>query len=370
MTTVASLYVHVPFCRHLCNYCDFYKQKFERPRAQLEEFRTYLHASWKRHESILTEQKASWAPLETLYFGGGTPSLWGAEGAIEFSQFMKLGLSLAPHAEVTFEIDPGAWNEEGLLAWENLGVNRYSVGTQSLNEHYLKVLDRAHDRSETVRLLERLNGKNFSVDFLLGAPEVNQKRDIIEELTELLSYGPKHVSLYILQPTAGYKLRTKIPDDEATSSEFLAVSEFLRSCGFHHYEVSNFGLPGFESRHNLRYWMGENVAALGPTGTGYLASTHESAFRYKWKPGSAEIESENLQKSELEMERLYLRLRLSQPFTSVELVPNPEILEGLLVEWLKRKLVIKEDAAWRMQPAAWVILDSLMNEYFSLLPKL
>ncbi|MFP5490448.1 MAG: coproporphyrinogen-III oxidase family protein [Bacteriovoracia bacterium] len=370
MTTVSSLYVHVPFCRHLCNYCDFYKQKFERPRAQLEEFSAYLQASWKRHESILTEQKASWGPLQTLYFGGGTPSLWGVDGAQEFSHLLEQGLSLAPHAEVTFEIDPGAWTEEGLLAWENIGVNRYSVGTQSLNEHYLKVLDRAHDRSETFRLLERLKGKNFSVDFLLGAPEVNHKRDVISELTELLSYGPKHVSLYILQPAAGYKLKTKIPDDEVTSNEYLAVSEFLRSRGFHHYEVSNFGLPGFESRHNLRYWMGENVAALGPTGTGYLASSNESALRYKWKPGSAEIESENLQKTELEMERLYLRLRLSRPFTSAELVPNPQILEELLTQWQSRKLVIKEGAAWRMQPAAWVILDSLINEYFSSLQKL
>lgn len=370
MTTVASLYVHVPFCRHLCNYCDFYKQKLERPRAQLEEFSTFLRASWKRHESILSEQKASWAPLETLYFGGGTPSLWGAEGAKDFAQYFQLGLSLSPDAEVTFEIDPGSWSEEGLLAWEELGVNRYSVGTQSLNEHYLKVLDRAHDRDQTFRLLERLKGKNFSVDFLLGAPEVGQKREVIQELTELLSYGPKHVSLYILQPAAGYKLKTKIPDDEVTSSEYLAVSEFLRSRGFHHYEVSNFGLPGFESRHNLRYWMGENVAALGPTGTGYLASASESAFRYKWKPGSADIELEKLQKDELEMERLYLRLRLSRPFTSDELVERPHFLEELLGRWQTRKLVINEGAAWRMQPAAWVILDSLINEYFASLPKL
>ncbi len=354
MTIVSSLYVHVPFCRHLCNYCDFYKQKFDNPSAQREEFHAYLQASLERHESILASHHVTWAPLETLYFGGGTPSLWDVAGA----EFWRDKFPLASQAEVTLEVDPGAWTPEGLKAWESVGVNRYSVGTQSVDAEYLQILDRAHDREETFKLLNHLKGKNFSVDFLLGAPRGNRARDIIAELTELLSYGPQHLSLYILQPAAGYKLKTRIPDDEITAREYLAVSEFLRSQGFHHYEVSNFAKPGFESRHNLKYWHGESVAGLGPTATGYLALSPARAHRYKWKPARPEIETETLGIKELELERLYLRLRLSEPF--VELVP-----EGLLTSWQRRGLAARTPSgAWRMEPAGWVILDSLIGEVF------
>lgn len=364
MTSVASLYVHVPFCRHLCNYCDFYKQKFERPRAQLEEFDRYLTESWKRHESLWAESQVTWSPLETLYFGGGTPSLWGEQGAARFAQFLDQGLSLKPQAEVTFEVDPGAWTEAGLRAWEEIGVNRYSVGTQSLDPVYLKVLDRAHDRTETFSLLERLRGKNYSVDFLLGVPAAGSARDILRELEELLSYEPRHVSLYILQPAAGYKLRAKIPDDEKVAAEYLAVSAFLVSRGFHHYEVSNFALPGFEAQHNLRYWRGQSVAALGPTATGYLGLSPTQALRYKWKPGRAEFEAEHLSADEIELERLYTRLRLSEPFSPADLVRDHWHLEQCLTEWASRGLAAKSLQRWRMLPTAWVVLDSLIGEYF------
>ncbi len=363
MTTVSSLYVHVPFCRHLCNYCDFYKQKFDAPHAQRETYARYLTESFERHESIMHERGMSWAPFETIYFGGGTPSLWDTEGAQFFSSLWGGKIPLAPRAEVTFEVDPGAWTEEGLKAWEKLGVNRYSVGTQSLDPHYLKVLDRAHDREETFRLLDRLKGRNFSVDFLLGAPRVGSERNVIAELEELLSFGPKHLSLYILQPAAGYKLKAKIPEDEWISQEYLRVSQFLTENGFHHYEVSNFALPGFEAKHNLKYWLGESVAGLGPTGTGYFAHSKEKAYRYKWKPSKAEIEPEELSKSELDLERIYLRLRLSQPFKANEITANSSFKE-LLGAWQSSGLVQKLGDSWRMTPKAWVVLDSLMGEYF------
>jgi len=364
MTSVSSLYVHVPFCRHLCNYCDFYKQKFDNPRAQREEFSAYLRASWERHESIMRTRGVQWSELQTVYLGGGTPSLWDVEGAEVLASLWKERVSLSKSCEFTFEVDPGAWTHAGLLAWERIGVNRYSVGTQSLDAGYLRVLDRDHNRAQTFALLEHLRGKNFSVDFLLGAPQVNKEREVLRELAELLSYEPKHLSLYILQPAAGYKLKARIPTDEVVGREYLSVSEYLRSRGFNHYEVSNFSLPGFESKHNLKYWLGESVAALGPTGTGYFSLSKEQAYRYKWKPGRAEIEDEVLGVSELELERLYLRLRLNLPFVASEIMSSP-VFSSLLVKWQGRGLVEGLDGAWRMRPQGWVVLDSLMDEVFA-----
>lgn len=372
MAIVSSLYVHVPFCRHLCNYCDFYKRKLEPQSNQLKDYGVYLQDSWKRHESLMREHEMSWGALETVYLGGGTPSLWGVEGAELFTSLWGGKLPLRTNAEFTFEVDPGAWTEETLQSWEQAGVNRFSVGTQALDPAFLQILDRDHNRDQVFKLLERLHRKNFSVDLLLGAPHsMSRKRDVLAELTELLKYGPNHVSLYILNPAAGYALRPYIPDDEWSGGEYLAVSEFLRANGFHHYEVSNFALPGKESRHNLRYWLGESVAALGPTGTGYFAHKDAQAFRYKWKPSMPEIESESLGENELRLEQLYLGLRLDTPFTTTELLPRfePEF-DLVLRSWEERGLVRQEGPGWRMLPAGWVVLDSLINEVFSAIPAL
>ncbi len=361
MSSVTSLYIHVPFCRHLCNYCDFYKQKFDRPSAQREEFSQYILGSLKRNESILSESHHSLSTLETLYLGGGTASLWDVEGA---SCFKSLGLTLLKNCEATLEIDPGAWTEEGLMAWQKVGINRYSVGTQSFDSHYLTLLDRAHSLDETKILLERLKGENFSVDFLLGTPQRNQKRDVISELESLLSFSPKHLSLYILQPAAGYKLKALIPDDEQTSQEYLRVSKFLRSRGFHHYEVSNFALPGFESKHNRRYWESESVAGLGPTAVGYLTND-DKALRYKWKPSHPEVEVEVLNRREINLEKLYLRLRTSEIFNYERLSVEPEKFHRRVEKWQARGLCDEVKGGWRMKPEAWVILDSLVEDLFS-----
>lgn len=372
MTYISSLYVHVPFCRHLCNYCDFYKRKFEPQTNQLKEYEDYLQASWERHESILSTHGMKWSPFETIYLGGGTPSLWSEQGAEFFSSLILKNNSLAPKAEVTFEVDPGAWTEETLIAWEKAGVNRYSVGTQSLNPDFIKILDRSHDKAQTIQLLKRLQNKNFSVDFLLGVPHsLEKKRDVLNELEDLLSFGPSHVSLYILNPAAGYTLKQYIPDDEWVGKEYLDVSAFLRSRGFNHYEVSNFALPGFESKHNIRYWKGESVAALGPTGTGYYALSETEAFRYKWKPSTPEIEPEELSAKELELEKIYLRLRLSEPFLAAELIPKQaEKFDEILMRWSYLGHTVKNDNKWCMTPSGWVVLDSLINEIFSSLPTL
>lgn len=362
MGIVTSLYLHVPFCRHLCNYCDFYKLPLNAPEENWRQYEEYLSQSLLRHESIMVERGQTWGALDTFYLGGGTPSLWGSRGAEWLSS--RLPARFAKGHEATLEIDPGAWDPAGLAAWKSLGVTRFSVGTQALDPRFLRVLDRAHERDETLRLLEVLKGEDFSVDFLLGAPHSAEwQRDVLQELEGLLAYGPSHVSLYILNPAGGYKLKPFLPDDEWSVREYLAVSAFLRERGFRHYEVSNFALPGHEARHNLRYWMGESVAALGPTGTGYFG-VGEGGWRYKWKPSRAEIEAEPLSAKEVQLERVYLRLRLDRPFEPAELLPrDADAMLALLRRWQERGLA-QGDKSWILTPQGWVILDSLMDELF------
>lgn len=362
MTHVSSLYLHVPFCQHLCNYCDFYKRKLENPEEQFESFHRFLKDSVTYHQTFLKTHSYKWSILDTVYLGGGTPSLWGEKGA-EFFKREILPSGLKIDAEFTMEIDPGTWTQEMILAWREIGLNRISVGTQSLNPDFLKTLDRVHSLEETLKFLEYLrnNSWNYSLDFLLGVPYSEEKnRNIEEELNTLLSYSPKHISLYILNARAKYPHIQKMPSDDYIRKEYLFVSEFLKSKGFHHYEVSNFALPGYESKHNLKYWRGESVAALGPTGTGYLAKSAIEAIRYKWKVSSPEVEVEYLTEKELSLEKLYLGLR-----TSDGLSLSREY-SCLIESWVKQNYANVDNDLVKLTSLGFLMLDSLMDDIFRL----
>lgn len=365
MTQVSSLYLHVPFCKHLCNYCDFYKRKLEPGSAQFEEFHQFLKDSVVRHEKLLSETNAQWAPLETVYLGGGTPSLWGERGAAFFQQEILKHSPITPDCEFTMEVDPGTWTPEMIQSWKVIGMNRISIGTQALHPEFLKIMDRDHTLEESFSLLKYCqdNNWNFSLDFLLGIPFSQEKnRDIIKELDLLLKFQPKHISLYILNARSKYPHIQNMPDDEYIGEEYLKVSEHLRSHGFHHYEVSNFALPGYESKHNLKYWKSESVAALGPTGTGLVHLQKDEAIRYKWKVSTAEVEIENLGKSELDLENQYLQLRTSMGWRPAVLTPS---LKAVFLRWQTKGLGVFDGERMILNPNGFIILDSLMDDIFA-----
>ena len=360
---VSSLYLHVPFCKHLCNYCDFFKKKLEDSDTQFQEFENYLLESWKVHEEWMRTENISWASVwDSVYLGGGTPSLWGERGAA----FMASLLPAPKVREFTLEVDPGTWNEGMISSWQEVGVNRLSIGTQSLDEKFLRILDRAHSLNESYLLLEKAceGGINFSFDFLLGVPHSKtHQRNVIKELESFLSFNPHHVSLYILNARSKYPQSDYMPDDEYIRQEYLDVCAFLEEKGLHQYEVSNFARAGYESLHNKKYWNSENVAALGPTGTGLIKFNSHKAIRYKWKPGSARFEVENLGEEELELERIYLELRTSSGWKPNEQQLSKK-LEETLHSWEERGLVRSMTPRVILNSQGFVILDSLMDELF------
>ena len=358
MTQVSSLYLHVPYCKHLCNYCDFYKKKLDPTLDQFEEFHQFLLSSLPTHQALLDNHHFSLGPLDTLYLGGGTPSLWGSRGAKFLSTILP---PLQSDIEFTMEIDPGTWTHEMLDAWKEIGLNRISIGTQTLNSEFLKVMDRVHSLDDSFNFLSLMQKEdwNFSLDFLLGIPFSRiKKRDIKNELDKLLEYEPKHISLYILNARSKYPHIQDMPDDEYIREEYLLVSEYLKSLGFHHYEVSNFARPGFESRHNQKYWRGESVAALGPTGTGYLNLGLEKAIRYKWKVSEAQFEIENLGEKELNLEKIYLTLRTSDGFT-----PHKE-MDSLMNTWEQEGHAVWDQEKIKLTSLGFLMLDSLMDDLF------
>ena len=365
MTQVSSLYLHVPFCKHLCNYCDFYKRKLEPGSTQFEEFHQFLKDSVVRHEKLMKETGTEWSPLETVFLGGGTPSLWGEKGAAFFQDEILKSTSIKSDCEFTMEVDPGTWTPEMIQSWKAIGLNRISIGTQALHPEFLKIMDRDHTLEESFSLLKfcQDNNWNFSLDFLLGIPFSQEKnRDIIKELDLLLKFQPKHISLYILNARSKYPHIQNMPDDEYISEEYLKVSQHLKAHGFHHYEVSNFALPGFESKHNLKYWKSQSVAALGPTGTGLISQDPKKALRYKWKVTQPEVEIEELGPKELDLEHMYLSLRTSLGWRPDQL---SESLLSMFKRWEERGLGEFKNNTMILNSHGFIILDSLSDDLFT-----
>ncbi len=366
MKKIESLYLHFPFCAHLCNYCDFYKKVPQNKSQDFKNFHDYLQSAFNEHEKLMKENGYSWAPLKTLYIGGGTPSLWGMEGKEFLENFLKKNnLKLSAQCEFTMEVNPGAWEESILNEWEKIGVNRYSLGIQSLDAVMSKYLDRVHSINDVYDTLDFFQKKkvNFSVDFMLGLPySSDQARDVIAELTKALKYSPSHFSVYILTVKDNYTHHKKLPNEEWIQREYLEVAEFLKSRNFNHYEVSNFALPNKESHHNLNYWRSATVAALGPSASGFFA---EKKLRYKWKTNSPTAEIENLSNSEFQLEKTYLALRSSIGLDLKSFKSEFNDLNKLALGWRDNGYaLINTDQILTLTSKGFLILDSLMNELF------
>ncbi len=361
---INSLYLHFPFCAHLCNYCDFFKSVPENKPEELTKFEHYLEQTYQVHEKFLASHDYFFGELETFYMGGGTPSLWSERGANFLHEFLnQKGIKLQKNGEHTLEVNPGGWNEEGLSQFLKFGINRFSLGIQSLDARFLKVLDRYHDLNHVHETLEYFskNDFNFSVDFMLGLPFSEEyKRDIEGELKEILKYKPKHLSIYILTTKTNYVHKNHLPSEEWIETEYLKVSEFLRSHGYLHYEVSNFSLPNFESKHNLKYWETTTVAALGPSATGYL---NEVGIRYKWKPYKYELETENLTSDQKLLEEVYLNLRCFKGFDWKNHSTKSEKWILLSERWNDLGYLTSKSPI-KLSPKGYLMMDSLMDEIF------
>ena len=310
----------------------------------------------------------NWGLLETLYIGGGTPSLWGVEGAIFLRDFLNSkGIKFSEDVEFTLEVNPGSWTTESLEEWKRTGVNRYSLGIQSLDGRFIKHLDRVHSIEDTFLTLEYFKNQkvNFSVDFMLGIPfseELN--RDVIWELEKVLSYDPKHISLYILTTKDNYIHKNYLPREERIETEYLEVSKFLTEKGFLHYEVSNYAKPEMISKHNFKYWKGDSVAAIGPSATGFL-SLGKEGIRYKWETKAPQFTLEKVGIEEYKLERLYTLLRTNEGINGRDFFEDQKKWDLLLDKWsgLGYLRTRKEDLV-RLSSRGYLLLDSLMDDIF------
>ncbi len=360
INSIDSLYLHFPFCNTGCNYCDFFCHK-SKSLTLLDTFENTLLRSYDKHLKFLAQynKTLNLDSLHTLYIGGGTPSLWGKRGVSFLCEQLGLKNLLPSSCEFTLEINPKKFSSIDLNLWKSIGVNRFSVGVQSTNSKFLEILGRDHTHQETLECLKLLSKENYSLDLILGLPESEKHhRNILNEIDELLKFSPKHFSVYILTPKKGYVLKDKIPADELIAKEYLKVSEHLRANGFDHYEVSNFALNGFKSKHNLKYWQSKNVAAIGPSATGYFNISDVSAIRYKWNNKGDSWSVEELGPEELSLEKLYLSLRTDQ---GININSTEEQVRSRIKIWEKKGLLKITGEIATLTPSGYLIMDTLLE---------
>lgn len=267
------LYIHLPYCSRKCIYCDFYSEGARR--ADWSALRRGLlrELACASRDGFLTSGEYA-RPCETLYLGGGTPSLMPAE---ELGALLTLpGVSFAPGAERTIEVNPDDVTHERFDAWRKLGFNRFSMGVQSFSDAELRLIGRRHTAAqarEACAVLARSG--NLSIDLIFGLPG-QTRRQWCESVAEAIALRPQHISAYALMVEDGTPLsvmlrqkRLSLIPEEESEAMYLYLVAALRSAGYEHYEISNFALPGFRSRHNSSYWSGEPYLGLGPAAHSY-----------------------------------------------------------------------------------------------------
>ncbi len=270
---MAGIYIHFPFCIQKCDYCDFFSDALDN-RLEL-----YLQALKK--EILLRREDPHFNALSfsTLYFGGGTPSLLEPEQVEEILDAVRINLTLTPDAEITLEANPGTLSKEKLRRYFKSGVNRLSLGIQSFNDQELQLLGRMHSADEAIQAIQWAKDtgfSNLSLDFIYGLPGQSWE-DFQKTLQRAVSFEPQHLSLYALSWSKHTKLGLKIIEQSISKPMDIIVgmmqrlmAQVLTSAGYHHYEVSNYALPGYECLHNLKYWESEPYLGLGPSAHSFI----------------------------------------------------------------------------------------------------
>ena len=341
-----SLYVHVPYCSKRCGYCDFntYTPSELDREDQIE---SWLHSAVKEIDlarRVLKEELT----IDTIFFGGGTPSLLDSNTVDNFIQSVKSNFKLKPGLEITIEANPDSITEEKTQRWLNSGINRVSIGMQSSTKEVLKKLDRTHNPdnvSHSVDILKKSGFDNFSLDLIYGTPG-ESLNDWENSLKDAIALNPPHISAYSLVIEPGTKMGaqlnrgeiSQVNDDEAADKYQLA-DEMLNKNNYSWYEISNWAKKDKECKHNLNYWLGNNWWGIGPG-----AHSHVNGVRWwnhklpkVWrelleKQNSPALAREVLSEDQIRSEQIMLLSRLRTGLGNQELDENR--IENLIANQL------------------------------------
>ncbi len=263
---MAGIYLHIPFCKKACHYCNFH---FSTSLTLKNDFTGALLREMELQHNYLQGEV-----VETVYLGGGTPSLLEKEDLVSIMHKLRQEFIIHPRAEYTLEANPDDICPEKLAAWKEAGINRLSIGIQSFFEEDLQWMNRAHDALQaaaSIRLAQAAGFQNLTIDLIYGTPGLTDER-WQKNVQTALALGVPHLSCYALTVEPGTALQKMIAahkkeavEEDKQARHFILLMQWLQEAGYEHYEISNFAKPGFRSRHNTSYWQGKSYLGLGPS---------------------------------------------------------------------------------------------------------
>lgn len=388
---MASVYIHFPWCLAKCPYCDFVS--YAAPREEID------HCGYA--DAVIAELDAralAWGTpagnVKTIFFGGGTPSLWSAAELGRVLARTKEIFGCAPGVEVTVECNPTSLDEAKARALLDVGVNRLSIGTQSLREEQLKFLGRLHDPGGALAAIDGAKAagvSRISTDLIFGLAG-QPPQDAADQAIFLADRGMSHLSCYQLTIEAGTQFgelakrgRLPLADDGLVAESFLAIDEALSARGFRHYEISNYAMPGEEARHNLGYWRGEQYLGLGCGAFGqigrtryrnaidpkkYLAAAKSVRSDMVGQGDGLSMSSEALSGEMLLRERIMLGLRLAGGFdleasaTELGALAWPKDREQAARKLIDGGRLVRESGRVFIPKPAWLWTDDIAARLF------
>lgn len=363
MLKIYNTYIHIPFCERKCNYCDF--TSLRGTDKQIEKYMDYL----LKEIDIYSKRYDLSEKQDTIYFGGGTPSLL----PIDSVEKILSKFSYDKDTEITIEVNPKTVDIKKLQEYRKLGINRLSIGIQTFDDDNLKVLGRIHNSQEAIEvynMARECGFENISLDIMFSLP--NQTLPMLQnDLEKLVNLKPNHISIYSLIWEEGTKLfrdlksgKLKETDNDLEASMYEYIIEFLKSKDYIHYEISNFSKKDFESKHNSIYWENKNYLGVGLSAAGYLKNIRYKNFFYlkdyydSLDKGTLPIdEKEILTEKDIEQYRYLVGFRLLNKI----IVPNEKYLEKCVFLCKEGYLIEKENGYTLSHKGLMLFNDFISN---------
>ena len=376
-----GIYVHIPFCRSKCAYCDFYSLPCqERNEELMQRYLKALCAHIKECGALAPRYK-----VDTIYFGGGTPSFFGSAGLSTILAAIRRSFDVDAKAEITFEANPDSITDKLLQRLRSEGFNRVSLGIQCDDDRILQTIGRPHTFEQArlaVSKIRRAGFTNISVDLIYGLPgqTLSGWKNTVENVMEL---HPEHISCYGLKLEEGTPLymnqsKYRLPEDDDQADMYLAAVDLLTSRGFRQYEISNFARKGLYSRHNMKYWMGNEYLGFGPSASSDFAGRRFTIVRdieeyIKGIRTGGEVieESEEIPLWDRAGEYIMLRLRTLNGISGEDYERRFRLpFEPLEKELEKQQgfatAVKSPDGRWRLTPKGYLISNTIISDLLAI----
>lgn len=372
---MAGIYIHIPFCRKACHYCDFH---FSTDLAYIDRMVNAISTEITLRKGELKES------ISTIYFGGGTPSVLKENHLEKLLKGIEQNYILNDSIEITLETNPDDIDKESLTSWKKLGINRLSIGIQSFIEEDLEWMNRSHtveQAKKAVLLARELGFNNITIDLIYGIPNLSAS-DWESNLNLAVQLNPDHISAYCLtiepKTVFGHRYKKgemKAINDEDASDQFIVMRNLLAQQGFAQYEVSNFSKSGFESKHNSSYWQGKNYFGFGPSAHSYDGKTRRwnvsNNFNYLKgiEEGADYFEEEELSDKDKLNETIMISLRtirgidLSLLESNFKLEKKEELISKAK-KYLDSKHLTIEESNLKATETGLLLIDKISAELF------